>query len=270
MSGEGGGGVEPRTDSLDGIVLSREAAIATVTLNVPERRNALDRAAARALIEACELIDDDPGIGAVVVRGAGGYFCSGGDRAMLAAAGRAPVDPEQFATMTDVYGSFRRVGALEPPTIAAIQGGAVGAGLNLALATDLRIVSREAVLMSGFMGLGLQPGGGHGHLLSSLGAVEATAALALFGEQVSGERAAELGIAWRAVPDEEVQSCARELASVPARDPELARRTARSLRLQTGTRSSAWDAALELERAGQMWSMRRKHLRSAAQTDRGD
>jgi enoyl-CoA hydratase len=247
-------------DTLDGVLLTREAGVATVTLNAPERRNALDRAAALALGEACELIDADPEVGAVVVRGADGYFCSGGHRGMLAAAGRSPTGPEEFATMTDVYGSFRRVGALEPPTIAAVRGGAIGAGLNLALATDLRIVATDAVLMSGFMRLGLQPGGGHGLLLSRGGGNETTAALTMFGERMDGARAAELGLAWEAPADADVEARALELAAVPAADPELARRTARTVRLETTGRGSDWDAALELERTGQMWSMHRKYL----------
>lgn len=251
---------------LDGLILAREAGVATVTLNAPERRNAIDRAMARALVEACELIDEDEGVGAVVVRGVDGYFCSGGERSMLASAGAAPLGAEEFATMTDVYASFRRVGDLAPPTVAAIRGGAVGAGLNLAMATDLRIVAADATLMAGFMRLGLQPGGGHGVLLSTTGGPEATAALALFGGQMSGARAAELGFAWEALADEEVESRAREIAAIPAQDPELARRTARTLALQTG-RAQAWDAALELERTGQMWSMYRRHLTEAARSE---
>jgi enoyl-CoA hydratase len=265
--GDAGRDAASRVDEFDGLLLTREAGIATLTLNAPERRNALDRATSRALIEACERIDADQTIGAVVIKGSGGYFCSGGDRTMLAAVGRAPANPDEYATMSDVYGSFRRVGALEPPTVAAIQGGAVGAGLNLALATDLRIVSREATLMSGFMRLGLQPGGGHGLLLSGVGGIEVTSALTLFGGQMTGERAAELGIAWRAVDHDAVESCAYEMASVPAQDPQLARSTARVVRLQTGARSKSWDAALELERAGQLWSMRRRHLADARRPD---
>ena len=66
-----------------------------------------------------------------------------------------------------------RVGELAPPTIAAIRGGAVGAGLNLALATDLRVVAEDAALLSGFIPIGLHPGGGHTALLGRLGSREA-------------------------------------------------------------------------------------------------
>jgi len=239
-----------------GVELTRErVGIATITLNAPERRNALTRASSRALSAVCDEIDADPSIGAVVLRGTGGYFCAGGDRTMLAEAGRCPASAEAFSTMTDVYSSFRRIGRLQAPTIAAVRGGAVGAGLNLALAADLRVVSREARLLSGFMRIGLLPGGGHGHLISAAGP-EAAAALSLFGEAIDGCRAVELGLAWEAVDDDQVDSRAYELAAVPAQDPELARRTARNIRLQIA-RPASWDVALELERAGQMWSMQR-------------
>ncbi|MCL6441170.1 MAG: enoyl-CoA hydratase/isomerase family protein, partial [Thermoleophilum sp.] len=197
----------------DEIKLERRSdGVAVVTLAAPARRNALTVAMAEALIAACESIDADRTIGAVVVRGEGGFFCSGGDRATLAAAGRDPAAPETYAGMGAIYRSFARVGELEPPTVAAVRGGAVGAGLNLMLATDLRIVAEDALIVSGFMPIGLHPGGGHGALLGRTGAREAAAALALFGERIDGRRAAELGLAWRALPDEEVDAAALELA----------------------------------------------------------
>ena len=235
----------------------RDDGIAVLTLNAPERRNALTVAMAEALTAACEEIDADAAVGAVV-RGEGGYFCAGGDRATLAAAGRDPAEDERYRGMSAIYRSFARVGELAPPTVAAIRGGAVGAGLNLALATDLRVVAEDAKLLSGFIPIGLHPGGGHTALLSRLGSREAAAALTLFGERLSGTQAVERGFAWAAVPDAEVDDAALALAAVPARDPELARRTAASLRTITGPPALPWAAALELERASQMWSMRRR------------
>jgi len=236
----------------------RDDGIAVLTLNAPERRNALTVAMAEALTAACEEIDADGSLGAVVVRGAGGYFCGGGDRGTLAEAGRDPAEDERYRGMSAIYRSFARVGELAPPTVAAIRGGAVGAGLNLALATDLRVVAEDAKLLSGFIPIGLHPGGGHTALLSRLGSREAAAALTLFGERLSGTQAVERGFAWAAVPDAEVDDAALALAAVPARDPELARRTAASLRTITGPPALPWAAALELERASQMWSMRRR------------
>jgi enoyl-CoA hydratase len=240
--------------------LEREGGVAVLTLDAPERRNALTAGMSAELVAACEEADADPEVGAVVVRGEGGFFCAGGDRATLAAAGRDPAAPETFAGLGAVYRAFQRVGELEPPTVAAIRGGAVGAGLNLALATDLRIVARDAALVSGFLPIGIHPGGGHGALLGRTGSREASAALALFGERIDGARAAELGLAWAALDDEEVEPAALELAGRAAADPELARRTARSLRTELGPPALPWAAGLALERASQMWSMRRKEL----------
>jgi enoyl-CoA hydratase len=234
--------------------------VATVTLDAADRRNALTHSMAQELVDACDAIDADASVGAVVVQGAGGFFCAGGDRKTLADAGKDPASPEAFTGLGTVYRSFARVGELEPPTIAAVRGGAVGAGVNLAFATDLRVVSREAKIISGFLPIGLHPGGGHGVLLGRTGQREAAAAMALFGEGIDGARAAELGLAWQALDDNEVEGAAAAMAARAAKDPELARRTARSMRAEWGPPGLPWPAALELERASQMWSMRRKDL----------
>ncbi len=240
------------------ITLERADGVATLTLDAPERRNALTLGMARELVAACEEIDADGSVGAVVVRGAGGYFCAGGDRQTLADAGRDPAAPEAWDGIGDVYRSFARVGELEAPTIAAVRGGAVGAGVNLAFATDLRVVASDAQIISGFLPIGLHPGGGHGALLGRTGIREAAAAMAVFGERIDGTRAAQLGLAWAAVDDSEVEARAAELAAAPAADPPLARRVAKSIRSELGPPALPWPAALDAERAAQMWSMRRK------------
>ena len=118
----------------------------------------------------------------------------------------------------------------------------MGAGLNLALATDLRVVADDAVLVSGFLPIGLHPGGGHTALLGRLGSREAAAALTLFGERLTGRELAARGLAWRALPEADVDAAAFELARRPAADPELARRTARSLRAVLGPPALPWSA----------------------------
>lgn len=243
----------------------RDGGVAIVTLAAPDRRNALTVEMAQELTAVCEALDADPGVGAVVIAAEGKTFCAGGDRATLAAAGEDPAAGVNFAGLTAIYRAFTRVGELEAPTIAAVAGHAVGAGLNLALATDLRVVARDVVLTSGFIPIGLHPGGGHTALLGRTGAREAAAALALFGEKIDGTRAVELGLAWRAVETGQVLETAVGLARIPAADPEMARRTARSLRLVNGPPALPWPAALEAERAAQMWSMRRKASPSSSQ-----
>lgn len=244
----------------DELTLQTDGGIAVLTLRAPERRNALTPDLAAAMVEACEAIDADASVGAVVVCGEGRSFCAGGDRETLAAAGRDPADPATFAGMGAIYRAFARVGELEPPTIAAVRGHAVGAGLNLAMATDLRIVGEAAKLVSGFLPIGLHPGGGHSALLSRAGGRETANAMELFGVAITGAEAVQRGLAWAAVPEDEVEPLALELAATPAADPELARRTARSMRTIAGPPALPWNAALELERASQMWSMRRKDL----------
>jgi len=240
------------------ILLERRDGVAVLTLNAPKRRNSLTGSMASELLDACAEIDEDGAIGAVVLRGAGGYFCSGGDRATLSSVGEAPAKDEAFGLLGRIYDSFRRVGAMQPPTISAIEGGAVGAGLNLAMATDLRIVASDARLISGFLPIGLHPGGGHATLVGRAGGREVTNALVLFGESLTGAQCVTQGLAWEALPAEAVFERAFELAARAAADPALSRRVARSTRLQAGPPAIGWDAALELERASQMWSMQRK------------
>lgn len=231
--------------------------VALLTLEAGDRRNALTFEMAEEMLAACEQIDADESIGAVVVRGSQGYFCAGAHRSTLAGAGADPAEPELYRQMGSVYGSFARVGELKPPVIAAVLGGAVGAGLNLLLAADLRIVAEDAKITSGFLRLGIHPGGGHFTILNRVAGRETTAALGLFGETVSGTEAAELGLAWEALPADQVEARAIELAKRPAADPELARRVAKSMRSQIGPPGVSWPVALDSERASQMWSLRR-------------
>jgi enoyl-CoA hydratase len=240
------------------ILLERRDGVAILTLNAPKRRNSLTGSMAAELLEACAVIDEDVSIGAVVLRGEGGYFCSGGDRATLSSVGEAPAKDEAFRLLGRIYDSFRRVGSLLPPTISAVEGGAVGAGVNLAMATDLRIVADDARFISGFLPIGLHPGGGHATLLSRAGGREVSNAMVLFGESLTGEECVTHGLAWQALPKEAVFERAFELAVRTAADPALSRRVARSARLQMGPPAIGWDASLELERASQMWSMQRK------------
>ena len=240
------------------ILLDIEGGVAVITLNAPKRRNAFVPEMVDELLGACEQIDRDESVGAVVIRANGASFCSGAHRAVLAEAARDPARPDNFRNLSHTYQAFVRVGELKAPTIAAVRGHAVGAGVNLMLATDLRIVSESARIITGFLKIGLHPGGGHFALLGRLAGREATAAMSLFGEEIDGRRAAELGLAWVALPEAEVETRAMELARRAAADPELARAAARSLRMELGPPAIPWPAALEVEKAVQMWSLRRR------------
>ena len=143
------------------------------------------------------------------------------------------------------------------PTVAAVRGSAVGAGMNMLLAADLRIVARDARLLCGFLKRGMHPGGGHFVILSRLIGREAAAAMAIFGEEINGTKAVELGLAWESVDDVEVEKRALELAARAAADPELARVTVGNFRKEVISGAVDWDVAMQYERPAQMWSMRR-------------
>lgn len=240
--------------------MTREDAVAVVTLNAPRWANALVPEMANELIAAVDEIDADPTIGAAIVRGAGDNFCSGAHRDVLATVGQDPAEPSRYGMTGVVYEAFYRVGQAKVPTIAAVRGAAVGAGMNLVLATDLRIVAIDARLTAGFLRIGIHPGGGFFVLAQRAMGREAAAALGLFAEVIDGATAERLGLAWQALPAAEVESRAMELATIAAKDPELSRRTVRSFRQELGPPSVPWDVALEAERASQMWSLRRREV----------
>jgi enoyl-CoA hydratase len=247
---------------VDGLVaevgLERDSGVAIVTLRAPARRNAFTPSMVTELLGICDEIDTDTSIGAVVVRGEGESFCAGAHRALLDAASQDPVAAEHYDALSLTYRAFVRVGELAPATVAAVRGHAIGAGVNLMLATDLRIVARTARIATGFQRIGLHPGGGHFTLLGRLGSREAAAGLSVFGQTIDGQRAVELGLAWEAVDEAEVESRALELAREPARDPQLARAVVRSFRTELGPPAVPWTAALEVERGVQAWSLRRR------------
>jgi enoyl-CoA hydratase len=239
------------------IKLEIQDGVATITLAAPQRRNALTPAMAAELVAACDEIDADASVGAVVVRADGESFCAGGDRSVLRAAGEDPAGDLAYKDLMSIYRAFVRVGELAPPSIAAVRGAAVGAGFNLALATDVRIVGENARLIAGFLRIGVHPGGGHFTLMGRVAGREAAAAISIFGDEIDGRRAAEIGLAWEARPDSEVEPRSHELASRAARDPELARRAVKNMRNELGPPGVPWAVALESETASQLWSLRR-------------
>lgn len=232
--------------------------VAVVTLAAPERRNALSVAMAGQLADAVRTAEADAAVGALVVTG-GEHFCAGAVRSVLADVGRNPVEDSAYRNLEQVYASFTAVGTVGLPTVAAVRGAAVGAGLNLALATDVRVVSRTARLLPGFAQIGIHPGGGHFTLLHRTGGREAAAAMGLFGEEVGGTRAVDLGLAWSAHDDDEVLGAALALVRGVAADPDLARRLVASFRSETRVGALDWQTAVEVERASQLWSLHRRH-----------
>ncbi len=238
------------------VLLEVDGGVAIVTLNAPNRRNALTPGMADELIATFDEVDAKPEVGALVIRGVGKSFCAGGDVATLTSSGKDPAAPDAYEGMGKIYDSFYRVGQVQVP-VAAVRGSAVGAGMNMLLAADLRIVAKDARLLAGFLKRRMHPGGGHFVILSRLIGREAAAAMALFGEEINGDKAVELGLAWQSLDDVAVEERAIDLATRVAADPELARVAVGNFRKEVVNGAVTWDVAMQYERPAQMWSMRR-------------
>jgi enoyl-CoA hydratase len=245
--------VEPAGEE---VALAIREGVAEISLCAPQRRNALTGEMAIALLERLERVEREQAVCAVVLRGEGGWFCAGADLGAIRQAGVDPSEPQTFAAFDAIYETFVRLASLPVPTIAAVRGGAVGAGLNLALAADVRIVSRTARLLSGFLRIGVHPGGGHYQLLDRLVGPERTVAMALLGEELDGEQAVAAGLALEAVRDDDVERRARSLAAQLA-DPALVREATRSWRSFREAADVSPRLLLRAEQAAQMWSFRR-------------
>jgi enoyl-CoA hydratase len=230
--------------------VERRDRVAVLTLDEPDRRNALTPGLVEEIVTGVDRLEDDEGVGALVVTGAPPAFCSGADVGALGALSAGDQDRD---ALPSIYEGFLRVHRCTLPTVAAVNGAAVGAGLNLALACDVRVASPVARFDCRFARIGLHPGGGHTRLLTDAVGPQAAAAMVLAGESPDGERAAAIGLAWKCVDAADLLDEATRLAGRAADVPrELARRVKASLR-ETPRLASLDDAvAVELER--QRWS----------------
>jgi enoyl-CoA hydratase len=183
--------------------------VALLTLNDPKRRNAVSvemSAELRRLVTAAEA---DTDVHAVVVTGAGKAFCAGAD---LTALGMATEEG-----LKALYDGFLAVAECSLPTIAAVNGPAIGAGLNLVLAADVRIAGRDALFEPRFQRLGIHPGGGATYMLQRAVGVQTARAAMLFGMRLDADEAVMSGLALRTAEDP--VAAALELAGAPARAP---------------------------------------------------
>ncbi|MBN9754484.1 Enoyl-CoA hydratase [Pseudonocardia sp. Ae406_Ps2] len=195
---------EVRTEVTDGV--------AVLTVSNPARRNALNLDLSQKLVAAVEAANADDSVGAIVVTGQEPAFCAGGDLAELQQA-----DP---ATLKRVYSGFLAIASSPLPTLAAVNGAAVGAGINLALACDVRLAGPTARFDVRFMQLGLHPGGGYTWMAQRALGAQGSAAMTLFGDVLDAREAERVGLVWRAYDsDEDLMAGARELAGRAAAAP---------------------------------------------------
>lgn len=224
----------------------RQGSVAILTLDDPGRRNALSLALNEQLMTALDDCESDPGTSAVVLTGAPPAFCAGADLGQLGESRRSGLEA--------IYAGFLRVANCTLPTIAAVNGPAVGAGLNLALACDLRLAGASARFDTRFLSLGIHPGGGHTWMMNRIVGPQTTMAGVLFGEVFDAGAAERTGLVWQALSDEDLLPTAVELAGRAGRGGrELAVRTKDTIR-RTARLDDHGDAlAHELE--VQLWSM---------------
>ncbi len=227
----------------------KDPAVAIVTLNRPAKRNALTIELKEALADALPRVASDTSVRAVVLTGSGKSFCVGQDlgehvEALVANAATA------FATVEKHYNPIVRTLATMPkPVIAAINGGAVGAGLGFALACDLRVAAESATFATAFSAIGLTADSGlSASLVHSLGVARATELL-LLGESFDAAQAQTSGLVREVVPVDDVLEVALELARKLAAGPTLAFAEIKKA-IAIGTVSSL-DTVLETEGAAQ-------------------
>jgi enoyl-CoA hydratase len=227
--------------------------VARLTLDDPQRRNAISLAMNREIVAAVEDLESRDDVGAIVVTGAGRAFCAGADLDEL----RASADAD---SLEHIYAGFLRIAHSRLPTIAAVNGAAVGAGMNMALACDLVVAARAAKFDSRFLDIGIHPGGGHTWRLRNLTDPQTVAAMVLFGEVLDGEQAAQRGLAWTCVDDDALLDTAHRLAARAAHHPPtLVRKTKATIAQLPRIRSSEDAVAHELD--PQVWSMHQPAFR---------
>lgn len=223
-----------------------EDGVAVVTLDDPERRNTISMEMVPQMIAAFDEIEADESVGAVVVTGAGKGFCAGAQLGELEGSGDGSV--------SSVYDAFLRVARSPLPTIAAVNGAAVGAGMNLALCCDVRLASTRAKFITRFLDLGLHPGGGHTWMLRRAIGPQAASALLFFEEAIDGTEAERIGLVWKAVEPDDLLPTARTLAGRAASYPRpVAEMVKRNLARMADVETH--DEAVAIELTDQLWTL---------------
>jgi 2-(1,2-epoxy-1,2-dihydrophenyl)acetyl-CoA isomerase len=203
------------------VVWAQDGAVATITLNRPQARNALTTAMKESLLAALSQAAGDPAVRAVIITGAGGAFCAGQDLreyGAALAAGQPAID-----TVRRHYNPIiTAIVTMPKPVVAALHGTAAGAGAALALACDLRIAGRGASLLMAFARVGLGPDSGSSWTLQRLAGPGRAAEMLLLAEPVTADQALAAGLVTSVVDDGEVMAAAQELAARLAAGPTAA------------------------------------------------
>lgn len=224
----------------DSIQVAQAGAVCTVTLSRPDKLNAFDPAMAEALASALDAAEADLACRALVLTGAGRGFCAGADLAAMTGLDLGDVLESYFNPLV------RRIRASRLPVVCAVNGVAAGAGANLALACDIVLAGEGAKFIQAFIKIGLVPDAGGTWLLPRLAGAARARAMAMLGDAVSANQAAEWGMIWQAVPDVALMAEADAVAARLATLPTASMARIKRLLDQSGT--SGLDAQLDRER----------------------
>jgi 2-(1,2-epoxy-1,2-dihydrophenyl)acetyl-CoA isomerase len=195
--------------------------VATITLNRPERLNAVSRQLIEELGQAMAQAEADAAVRCVLLTGAGRGFCAGAD---LADPSRGETATRDAGAALDKYynPTIRLMRAMPKPIVAAVNGVAAGAGMSFALAADIAIAAKSASFLQAFARIGLLPDAGSTWFLPRLVGDQRARALAMLAPQISAEQALAWGMIWQVVDDAELMDEARKLAKRLAAGPTLA------------------------------------------------
>jgi enoyl-CoA hydratase/carnithine racemase len=219
--------------------------IATLVMNRPDRLNALNNELATALNEALGRIAQDDSVRAVVLTGAGRAFCAGGDLGVIGK-GRERNDTKELEPLLRAgMQSVLKMRTMSQPVIAAINGAAAGAGMNIALAADIRISAEEAMFGQNFAKVGLFPDYGGTFFLPQLVGPSKAAEMFYTGDMIDAQTALRLGIINRVVSAAQLEAEVKALAQKIAQGPPVTIRAVK--RVLFGSEKEALEAALERE-----------------------
>lgn len=217
-------------------------ALARITLDGPSTRNSLSGPTGLALLDAVLRVSADDAVRAVLLTGANAAFTTGADLREMRSAYDAGTPPDLYEVLTQGLNPLvTAVATMPKPVVAAIPGPAAGAGMALALACDLRLAGRSAVLSTAFAGIGLTADAGMSWLLPRIVGNARATALLMLPERIPAERALELGLVQAVLPDELLAETATELATRLAQGPTAAYAALK--------RSLAYSASASLEDA---------------------
>ena len=202
------------------ITLAKAEGLATLTLNAPERLNAVSRKMIAEIKSAWDDIAADGSVRAVLLTGAGRGFCAGAD---LADPDRETGDNADSGAALDRFFNpvIRTMRSLPKPVVAAVNGVAAGVGMSFAMAADIAIAAKSASFLQAFARIGLLPDGGSTWFLPRLVGEQRARAMAMLAPQISAEQAKQWGLIWDVVEDAALMSTATELARRLADGPTL-------------------------------------------------